>query len=128
MGVRLATHTSALGHGRDAVGGQRLLLAVSPMLRLHHRVRTVLLLLLLTARRIGEIGTPTARLGGRREESRRWTEKDKRKRDGVNHFRLHAHCLCDMHAIMHRRRRSEVRYREVTDECDGLFSTLNQIL
>lgn len=75
---RLAAHATALGHGGDAVGGQRFLLAMSSMLRLHHGVSTVLLLLLLllllTARSGGEIGTTTARLDGRREESRRWTE------------------------------------------------------
>lgn len=84
MGVRhrLAAHTSSLGHGRDAVGGQRLLLAVSSVLQLHRGVSTVLLLLLLlTARCIGEIGTTTARLGGRRQESRRWTEKEKEEEE-----------------------------------------------
>lgn len=59
----------SLGHGGDAVGGQRFLLAVSSVLRLHHGVGPVLLLLLLlllAASSVGKIGTTTAGLDGTR--------------------------------------------------------------
>lgn len=79
----LASHAGALpslGHGRDAVGGQRVLLAMSSMWRLHHGVSTILLLLLLllllTAWRTGKIGTTNPGL----KEGRGWTEKDKTRR------------------------------------------------
>lgn len=66
---RLAGHTatlSSLGHGGDAVGRQRFLLAVSSMLWLHHggSIVLLLLLLLLTARSCSEIGATTGRLDG----------------------------------------------------------------
>lgn len=71
MGVRhwLAAHTA--WHRGDAVGGQRVLLAVSSVL--HHGVSIVLLLLLLlllTARIRGEIAT-AAGLDVRREKRER---------------------------------------------------------
>lgn len=62
---RLAGHTTALRHWGHAVGGERFLLAVSSVLRLHHGVGIVLLLLLLTSRGSGEIRAATTRLEGR---------------------------------------------------------------
>lgn len=82
---RLAAHAAlpSLGHGGDAVRGQRFLLAVSSVLRLHHGVSIVLLLLLLlTAGSVGEIGTSAARLDGRRKESRRVDREKDRREEG----------------------------------------------
>ncbi|TNN49030.1 hypothetical protein EYF80_040792 [Liparis tanakae] len=79
---RLAGH-APLGHGGDAVGGQRVLLAVAGVRRLHHGVGVgvgavlLLLLLLLLAASVG--GVTTAGAAGLEEE-----EEEEEEEEGVS--------------------------------------------